>query len=142
LPGEGQGQATGAINAAVAQVLRGTSGFINHLYSYRSFTRRTSLRFIPVIFTTAELWVTDTDLSQAELTTGILAPEAVTAHRIDYLWFTHNRSPDLRHGLTWGRTNDDLSMEMRREFARSMAIVSPSGIERFLTMEGERLILY
>jgi hypothetical protein len=94
-----------------------------------------------VIFTTAELWVTDTDLSQAKLTTGTLGPEAVTAHRVDYLWFTHNRSPDLRHDLGWDRTTEDLSMEMRREFARSMAIVSPGGIEGFLTREGESLIL-
>lgn len=139
--GEGTGQSTGAIMKAVTQALRGTSGWINHLFSHRSFTKKTTFRFIPVIFTTAELWVTDAELSQAELTTGTLPLGAVTAAQVDYVWLTHNRSSDLRHDLAWERTNDDLFREMRREFARSIAIVSPGSIESFLTKEGEGLIL-
>ena len=64
-----------AINVAVAQVLRGTSGLINHLLGNvlsASQLAGKKLTFLPVVFTTADLWVTDVDLSAADLTTGDL----------------------------------------------------------------------
>jgi hypothetical protein len=62
-PGDGRGPTTSAIDDAITQVLRGTSGLSNHLFTRQPVTTEGKTTFLPVIFTTAELWVTDTDLS-------------------------------------------------------------------------------
>jgi hypothetical protein len=80
-------------------------------------------------------------VSQADLTTGDLPQDAVGLEQVNYLWFTHNRSPDLRHDLEWDCPNIDLSEALRHEFARSIAIVSPGGIDEFLKAEWAKLFL-
>lgn len=74
--GDGVGRNRSEIDQAVAQVLRGSSGFINHVPTEDRWPSRTrySLLFVPAIFTTAELWVTDADLGAADLATGDLPP--------------------------------------------------------------------
>ncbi len=136
--GHVQGNTTG-INQAIAQVLRGTSGLINHMfyYSRRTYNSETKLRFIPVVFTTAELWVTEVDLGVADLTTGDLRPEDVQARKIEWLWFNHNRSINLRHNLNWETDVNDLSIELMKDFTRSIAIISTEGLDSFLKMDIE-----
>jgi hypothetical protein len=127
-----------AINAAVAQVLRGTSGLINHLFGHvRSASQLAGkkLTFVPVVFTTADLWVTDVDLSAADLTTGDL--KEVNSSARDWIWFNHNRSPKLRHNLEPNLAGD-IAKELESEFTRSVAIVSPAGIDSFLSQTLER----
>lgn len=135
LPGDGAAQSTSAINQAVSQVLRGTSGLVNHLFEFsrRSYREERVARFIPVVFTTAEIFVTDADLGAADVSTGELPVDSVTAEPAGWVWFNHNRSPALRHDLEWELPSDDLSKELRHEFTRSIAIVSPIGIDEFLT---------
>lgn len=141
-PGDGIQQGGLAINQAVSQVLRGTSGLINHLLlvSRGSFNTEETVTFIPVIFTTAQIWVTGADLGAATLENGHLPGECVEAARFDWIWFSHNRSPHLRHDLEWTGTEADLAKEMRYEFARSIAIVSPQGVEAFFNMDVEELL--
>ena len=135
VPGEGLAQSGQAINQAVSQVLRATAGLINHRFerSRRSFPTEGVVRFIPVVFTSAEVLVTDVDLGSADLATGDLAEEAVKAQATDWIWFNHNRSPALRADLEWANLSGDLAHELRLEFARSIAIVGPEGIDKFLT---------
>ncbi len=82
-PGDGKGPTTSAIDDAIAQVFRGTSGLINHLFSRQPFTAEGKTTFLPVVFTTAELWVTDTDLSRADLSTGELPRDAVSLEQVN-----------------------------------------------------------
>jgi len=122
-----------SINEAAAQVLRATNGMVNHLHDVRRMqskpTRR--LRFLPVVFTTAELWVSDTDLSEADLRTGIV--RVVAAKSVDWLWFNYNQSPALQHRIERAEFSADLSASLRDEFTRSIAIVAPEGIGPFLS---------
>lgn len=143
--GDGAPSPGSAINQAVTQVLRGTSGLINHLLEARRLVQslknetETMFWFVPVILTTAELWVTETDLGDADLRTGDLPKEAVRAKKVDWIWFTHNRSPMLRHGLQVGRKDPGtISEELVYGFTRSIAIVSSDGVDRFLGCDLER----
>ena len=77
--------------------------------------------------------MTDSDLAAADAETGNLATDAVTARQVDWLWFTQN----LRHDLEWEGASDDLTDELKREFARSVAIVSSRGIDEFLQQDLE-----
>jgi len=140
-PGDGISPNGSAINQAVSQVLRGTSGLINHLFLHRSFSIERAIGFIPVIFTTAQLFVTDADLGSANITTGELAKDKVQVEKVDWIWFNHNRSPDLRHDLGWGSSERDLSNELRREFSRSVAIVGVDGIDAFLGADLESWLM-
>jgi hypothetical protein len=138
-PGEGLAQSGQAINQAMSQVLRATSGLINHRFerSRRSFTTNGMVRFIPVVFTTAQVWITDVDLGSADIATGDLPLEAVRAQPTDWIWFNHNRSPMLRADLEWANLSGELEHELRLEFTRTIAIVGPQGIEKFLTTDLE-----
>lgn len=132
--GDGSGHGGQAINQAVTQVLRGTSGLINHLSDFagRRWSEGRSDTFIPAIFTTAQIWKTDADLGSAELATGNLSPDAVKAQKADWIWFMHNRSPKLQPSVGSEESDDDLSANLRRDYARTIAIVSPDGIDDFL----------
>lgn len=141
IPGDGSSHGGSAINEAVTQVLRGSSGLINHLFDYehRRYENENWIRIIPAIFTTAQLWVTDTDLGNADLKTGNLSADDVKAKKVDWLWFNHNRSPRLGHNIQAESydSNIDLSTELKNEFTRSVAIIGPDGIDRFLTRDLE-----
>ena len=90
-----------------------------------------------MIFTTAQIWVTEADLGAADLTTGDLQVGAVKAQKADWIWFNYNRTPGLRHDLEEGLAGDDLSRELKREFARSIAIVSSEGFDQFIKTDLE-----
>jgi hypothetical protein len=126
-----------AIDEAVAQVLRGTSGFLNLVRGdgVRCFEGPVYHRFIPVIFTTAELWVTDADLGSADLRNGELG-SGIRARKEDWIWFVHNRSPAIAPNRpSESNGSSDLSALLRQQFARAIAIVSPTGVDDFLSRD-------
>jgi hypothetical protein len=137
--GDGEGKSSKAIDDAIAQVLRSTSGIINEssdLVKPPSQGEKT-VTFVPVIFTTAEVWTTEADLGAADLATGNLTAEQVKAEEAKWIWFTYNRSPQLSHFLPYENKKDDLSQLIRQEFARSVAIVGAGGIDEFLQTDLE-----
>jgi hypothetical protein len=140
--GDGVGQRSQAINEAVAQVLRGISGLVNHLQSTAPPRPEKTLliRFIPVVVTTAHLYVTDADIAESDLRTGNLQPDSVKVKKTDVVWFTHNRSPamqpDAASATAFSNFNE-FSAALRNEFARSVAIISPDGIDEFLSRDLE-----
>jgi hypothetical protein len=138
--GDGSGQSSAAIDQAVTQVLRGTSGLIDHHSSISDWDDTDqkptkAVRFLSAIFTTAQIWTTDADLSQADLETGDFSTNSIQANRTDWVWFNHNRSPKLKPKLSLERVGgvlSDLSVDLPHQFTRSIAIVSTSGIDSFL----------
>lgn len=138
-PGDGAGGTGRAIEDAIAQVLRATSGFINLLtgtLEYPSENNR-AIKFIPAIFTTADIWATDADLGAADLATGDLSAEQVKARKVEWLWFTHNRSSYLRPYPPYEGQRNNLSRLLRHEYARSIAVVGVDGIDDFLQTDLE-----
>jgi len=127
------------INDTVTQVLRGVNGFINHQLAKPSrMDGSTSVvRFLPVIFTTANLWVSDADLANADLASGHL--EIAKCQKADWIWFNYNRSPMLSHDFCGEQTSSN-RRDLEFEFSRSVAIVSVPGIEQFLTTNLDLLI--
>lgn len=140
--GDSKGQRNQAINEAVTQVLRGTSGLINHLQETVSSRPEKDqlIRFVPVIITTARTCVTDLDLGNADLGTGNLSPQTVKIDNPNAIWFMHNRSPALKPNApsTTARSDfNNFSAALRNEFARSVAIISTDGIEEFMSWDLE-----
>lgn len=69
--GDGVGRSEQVIEAAVTQTLRGLNGFSEMLIShpYRIPDKK-GIHLLPVVFTTAKLFVADVDLSTSELEIG------------------------------------------------------------------------
>jgi hypothetical protein len=136
---KGEGIASGsAIKEATAQVLRAANGLIDHLFPgpATAVQREGIAIFVPVIFTTARLWVARGDLSTADLPTGLLPEEWGTLSGVPWLWYTHNQSPALRHRLPSSVPDGAaLSVALHAEYARTIAVVGPDGVDAFLRFD-------
>ena len=132
------------ITHATTQVLRGMNGLINHIYPVPgiSYQKRQTLWFLPVIFTTAELWVVEGNISEASIETGLLPSEWGKAERVEWLWYTHNQSQSLKPIISTPPGSFDIEKYIRLESARSIAVVSPQGIASFLHEEIEEEFIH
>lgn len=134
--GDGTSGSGAAINSATTQVLRGLNGLVDYLYPSPTMSIRADqvIRFVPVIFTTAALWVVDGDLSLADLGTGRLPEDWGALKPVQWLWFNYNQSPSLRHQLPAPASPDhsDIPGALHAEYTRSIAVVGRDGIDTFL----------
>lgn len=125
-----------AIERACTQVLRGMNGLIAAFGGDATYRRFAELQdriwFIPVVFTTAKLVTSETDFTQADLASGVLSGPLETKEA-DWLYFQYPQSPQLEHSLP-GEAPEKGSFEelVVRSYVRSVAIVGPKGIRRFL----------
>jgi hypothetical protein len=132
--GDSSSSGSSAINGATTQVLRAVNGLVDHLFpgAATNVERQGSTLFIPAIFTTAKLWVATGDLSGADLATSRLPDDWGTLKTVEWLWFSHNQSPALRHRLAINTTGFEISKTLHEEYTRTIAIVGPEGIDTFL----------
>jgi hypothetical protein len=131
--GDPTGRGRGAIEEAVTQVLTGVSG-LAQLYRRDPHLISTGLptTLVPVVFTTANLWFSRADLSQANIEDGKLDLAASGFERVPWLTLQYAQSLSLRHDLPIREQYRDLEEVRQVLFARSVAVVSPDGIESYL----------
>lgn len=120
------------IEDAITQVLRGVNGYVNTFGANPQLLSRQTAFLIPAVITTAELWASDSDLSTADLITGRMDLASATFEQVDWLWLQYNTSPGIKHSLSPTERPDNIAALMGSEFMRTVAIVSPAGIEKFL----------
>lgn len=132
--GEG-GPGRGAIEEACGQVLRGANGLVNLLRVAPDFlVENNPTPLIPVVFTTANLWTSDADLSDADISSGELTAD-LAVQSVPWVWYRYHMSPGLRHDIPATGGVREIGEMVERLFVRTVAIVSPSGIDAFLTAE-------
>jgi hypothetical protein len=136
--GDGSGGG-GALREATTQVLRSMNGLIDQRFGKPSPSteRPTIATFLPVVFTTANLLVAKGSLADADLVTGELPNEWGEVREVDWLWYTYNQSPALRHHVGDGAasSSDSISHAIVRDYSRTLAVVSPAGIDKFLAFD-------
>ena len=114
----------------------GVNGLITMLVSNAALLKSlTPIVLLPVVFTTADLYVTDARLNMANLTNGTVN-ENFYAEKVQWLWFEHNASPDLiadvqRVGIAGV---NELHHLLPHCHTRGLAIVGPTGIKPFLNI--------
>jgi hypothetical protein len=114
--------------------LRGLNGFVDFLkVNPQILGEKQSGNFLPVIFTTAQIWTSDVDLSTANLTRGDLDLAKAGFAKQDYIFYQYHSSPGLKHSASPKHKPGGLGEIMESEFVRTIPIVSTSGIEKFLT---------
>lgn len=132
---ESSGGGRDAISEATAQVLRGVNGLAE---IYASDTKRLAegpaVLFVPIVFTTAQLWGTDADLSTADLQTGKLDTAKVTAMPLK--WAVHQApvSPRLRHQHKPAKQPREFADMLGLQFMRSVIFVQAGAIAEFLSL--------
>jgi hypothetical protein len=125
----------GAIEEACGQILRGVNGLVHLLRAApHLLCMNKPVPIIPVVFTTANLWTTAVDVGDADLNTGELTGES-PVEPASWLWFRYNMSPGLRHDLPSTGVEHEVGRLVEQWFTRGVAIVSPSGVDEFLSSE-------
>ena len=142
--GESGGKNTDEIEGAVTQVLRGMNGLAE--WTARNpgvlgdLSDREVADFLPVIFATANLHTTDVDFSTTELETGNVDLSQHALQPADWLHYQYYQSPGLLNTLeSGGERASELAKALQAEYARTITIVSPSGIDDFLGRTSQML---
>lgn len=131
--GDWDGKGRGAIEEAVTQICRGVGGMVEFLGGNpQVLGKATEAHFLPVVFTTAQIWVSDVDLSTADYRTGDLDFNDTKFSHKDYIFYQYHLSPGLKHSysLISGRNIGDY---LDSGYVRTISVVSASGIEDFLS---------
>jgi hypothetical protein len=137
--GEGQ-YGRGQINEAITQVLTGLNGILN--FASNTFDSETRLffgadhaAFMPVIFTNASLWVTEIDLSEADLESGNVDIDKIKLEPREWLFYHYDQSPGLKHsvGFLPNEKIELLSDYLYFLYTRTIPIVNESAILNFLS---------
>jgi hypothetical protein len=131
--GEPYSTGRGAIEAAATQVCRGLNGMIDFAAGNENFlTMQMEAYFLPVIFTTAQVWTSEVDLSLANIESGDLDLEEVHLEEKDWIFYQYHLSPGIKHPHKPLIPSATLGGVLDSEYIRSIAIVTSSGIESFL----------
>ena len=142
--GKGEGQyGRGQINDSVTQVLRGLNGLIELAIESAKRGSMAFLKsdprenlyatFMPVVFTTAKLWVSDCDISLGNIESGNIEIEESKLHEVKWLFYQYGQSPALKHSYSAVRENSDISQILYLDYTRTIPIVNASGIGEFLS---------
>ena len=133
--GENSGLGRGLIEQAATQVMRGTAGLAQFYAEHNdAWGQGRTWTFVPVIFTAATLYASTVNLNEAETATGDIRVEPSQLRQVPWLFYQYHISPDLRPDLPGNSfgLKDSLGDVLDREYVRTIAVVSPSGISDFL----------
>lgn len=97
----------------------------------------TQAHFLPVVFTTAQIWTSDVDLSAAELLTGNLDLSDMKFDKKDFIFYQYHLSPGIKHSHSPSDRPGTIGDFMDSEYVRTIAFVSASGIRDFLLWSSE-----
>jgi hypothetical protein len=133
---ESKGVGRDAIEEAATQVCRGLNGLIqfraNELLASAGSTSYDAT-FLPVIFTTAQLWVTEADLTATDLASGEIDLRQFAFRQVPWVCFQYHLSHGIKHSVHRHRTPGSLADELEDGFIRTVPIVSTSeGMVRFV----------
>ena len=132
--GDSGGSGRGAIEEAATQISRGMNGLVEFFVRNRTVLKGIDEAVIsPVIFTTANLWASGVDLSQADLPSGNVDPKAAGLIPKPYVMYQYHLSPGIKHEWPRFPLPRELGDILDTEYVRTVHIVSTSGIDSFLS---------
>lgn len=127
-----RGSGDDAIENAITQVLRGVNGYINLLGAYPHVIKKAKAVLLPVVFTTADLFASEADLSKAELHSGNVDLSKERFNKLPWLLFEYHSSPGVKHSFSPRSRSGNVTDLITSEFVRTVAIVNHEGIREFL----------
>jgi hypothetical protein len=126
----------GGMDEAATQVMRGANGLVEFVKrSPAAHGQRKTLQFLPVIFTTARIWVTSADLATADILTGKLALGKFPVEERPWVYIHYAQSAGLKHSLRTEEPGSEGNLMLDAlcsEYVRTIAVVNAGAIEQFL----------
>ncbi len=89
--------------------------------------------FMPVIFTTAKLWVCDYDISTADLENGKVSLDDAELKERKWVFYQYAQSPDFKHSYSAAGQESDIAHLLYIDYTRTIPIVNSSGIKEFFS---------
>lgn len=133
MKGEPSGETGRAIENAATQVSRHLNGYIKAVAANPQFLEGQKLVFfMPVIFTTARLFVTKVDISVTDQMTGKIELTKDQVEAVPWLYYQYSLSPGLKHSIERKDQPKTVSDLLESEYIRTIAVVSAEGVEDFL----------
>lgn len=123
----------GAIEKAASQIMRGLNGFVNLLPDHPGMLKEQPTAFLPVIFTTAKLWLSDVDLASADLLSGEVDLTAAELRRVKWVAYHYHLTQGIKHSRWRGNEPEEIPALMDLDFIRTIFIVSADGVDEFLS---------
>jgi hypothetical protein len=127
------------IDEAASQVCRGVNGLAYNLHSVLKGGGAVDAIVVPVIFTTANLYISDLDLFNTDLVTGNIQGASSSLRQVEWLAYRYHQSPSLRHEQFRldGSQRTSLRAILTNAYARTIYIVNSNGIETFYGYLGD-----
>ena len=131
--GDDRGESGDQIEKAIGQVLLGTNGLAEWISYHDALMSGDEkiVAFVPVVFTTAKLYTTEADIGASTLETGELDLTKEELTKQNWLYYQYYMSPGLLNKISPAQKRGSLSEQLHYEFRRTVAIVTPDGIEEF-----------
>jgi hypothetical protein len=135
--GDTHGGTGQAIEDAASQVCRGVGGLIQYLYKNTGALGPArnggvpTRALIPVIFTTAKLFVSEVDLAETDLQTGKIDPKRLQPEPKPFIYYQYHLSPATKHRIP-GDPYTELASVLAADFIRTIPIVSAEHVAEFL----------
>lgn len=127
--------ANDAIEKTVGQLFRGMNGLIETFSKNPNLLGSTKVRFlVPVIFTTANLYISSANLSAVDAKTGNLDPSEVKSEEVPYLLYQYHVSPGIKFAQPTSAEIDALPKMLLTEYVRTVIIVNAKSFEKFLNV--------
>lgn len=132
--GDSRGKGRGLLEEATTQVCKSLNGIVEEFRRHgEAFPKKGfSIYFLPVIFTTAQIWTSEVDMGKADLQTGEFALGDIDAKKRGWIWLQYHLSPAIKHSIDSNKVPKDLGEVLAQDYIRTIAVVSVAGIEEFL----------
>jgi hypothetical protein len=131
--GDSDGKGYGAIEEAATQVCHGLNGLVELFHTQSLLKSGQSVVLIPVILTTASIWVSPVDLGNADIKSGELEHSQVEVKQKDWIYYQYHQSPGLKHSFPKPVSKQsEISAILDREYIRTIPVVTASAITDFL----------
>lgn len=131
--GDPCGSGRGTIEAAATQVCRGLNGMVQAVAGNPELLEGANVvYFLPVIFTTADVWSSDVNLAAANHLDGTVDLRGTRFSREEWVHYQYHLSPGIKHSVRTGRVSTSVEELLDWGYVRTIPIVSASGIEQFL----------
>jgi hypothetical protein len=137
--GDSSGETGKTIEDASTQICRGLNGMVEFFSRNPKYLGNSAQAvIIPVIFTTAQTWGSNINLSAADLESGELDISGSKFYKEPWIAYQYHQSPGLKHSLSSKDVLKSLGDFMDIEYVRTIPIVTASGIETFLRWSSQR----
>lgn len=133
--GRAKTQRKDELESAIRQAVRGANGLVNYWIDNTPSLQPGDVRFvIPVVFTTAELIVTDVHLGEKTSLDGVVEAAELDPHVVPWLFYEFSIEPGLRHQRAQQLVaRGGLEKVLERQYARTVPIVNTASIDEFLS---------